>query len=85
MVRVWSRIDNCTLIVTDAIATAVSILFILFLVIWLEGCATAGQFNLEDASKATPTDAIIEAQAIAAGAFTDLSKTMPVASLVPQC
>lgn len=85
MVRVWSRIDNCALIVTDAIATAVSILFISFLVTWLEGCTAVGQFNSEDTSKATSTDAIIEGQAIAAGAFTDLSKTMLVASLIPQC
>ena len=85
MVRVWSRIDNCALIVTDAIAAAVSILFISFLVTWLEGCTAVGQFSSEDASKATPTGAIIEGRTIAAGAFTDLSKTMPVASLVPQC
>lgn len=85
MVRVWLRIDNCALIVTDAIATAVSILFIAFLVIWLEGCTAVGQFSSEDANKATPTNAIIAGQAIAAGAFTGLSKTMPVASLVSQC
>jgi hypothetical protein len=85
MVRVWSRIDNCALIVTDVIATAVSILFISFLVTWLEGCTAVGQVSSEDTNKATPTGAIIEGQAIAAGAFTDLLKITLVASLVPQC
>ena len=85
MLRLWSQIDNCALIVSDAIATAISILFISLLVTWLEGCTAVGQFSSEDANKATPTGAIIEGQAIAAGAFTDLSKTMLIASLVPQC
>jgi hypothetical protein len=65
MVRVWSRIDNCALIVTDAIATAVSILFISLLVTWLDGCTAVGEFNTQHASKATPTSAVIEGQAIA--------------------
>jgi len=85
MVRVWRRIDNCALVITDAIATALSILFISSLIVWLEGCTAVGQFSSADANKATPADAIIAGQAIAAGAFTDLSKTMLVASLVPQC
>ena len=83
MLRVWNRIDNCTMIVSDAIATAVSILFISFLVTWLEGCTPIGQFSAEHANKATPTGGIIEGQAIGAGAFTDLLKMTLAGPLVP--
>jgi hypothetical protein len=53
MPRLWNRVDSCAVIVSDSVATGVSLLLACLLVMMVGGCAEIGQFGAADAQRAT--------------------------------